>query len=499
MRMGLPLLVLGIVGCGDGGDGSVGGLGADEVAEIRGAVEAQLGDGLATAYSVAIWRDGEIVYAEAFGEADVDGREATTGTLFQIGSDTKKLAALALLRQVEAGAITVADTVGELAPDLELALAPGHLDTVTVHDLLSHQSGLYDYTPWTDAPDDGALAAITLGRFADNELVQMPAGVAWRYCNPNFSLAGFLTERIDGRAWADVIAEDIFAPLEMEHSYARRDDMLAAESDIAAGHGVVFLDDFDSFTPFDDTPAVTGWLDATAQPDNAFTRPAGLVWSTASDQARLLGFFVDGDPALLSDALRTEMMTVHAPYYSGLEVHGYGYGLFVEDGYFATGDRYFPVRFVSHGGNTMNMTSASFMLPDQGVAVSVLANGQSENLSPVAATALEVAAGDRLGEPAEPPQIFEPPAADLTGYAGTYTDPSFGTVTITWDVDHLAMAIPVLDEMEIPYEPALVPAYRDLFVATIAGQPFPISFYDGADGTPHQYGVHRVFVLTRVA
>jgi CubicO group peptidase (beta-lactamase class C family) len=485
-----------LAACGDDG-GPEHGLTGDEVAAIRAAVDAHLGDGLATAYSIAIWRDGEIVYAEAFGTADGAEREATPDTLFQIGSDTKKLAAIALLRQVDAGAITLADRVAELAPDLELAASPGHLATVTVHDLLSHQSGLYDYTPWTDRPDDGDLAAITLGRFAENEYAQMPAGIAWRYCNPNFSLAGFLAERLDGRPWADQLADDVFAPLGMAHSYARRDDMLAAETDVAAGHGVIFLGDLDSFDPFEGPSSVTGWVEPALQADNAFTRPAGLVWSTASDQARLLGFLIDGDDRVLSDELRAEMRAVHVPYYNHVEGYGYGYGLLVEAGYPASGDRFFPVPFVRHGGNTLTMTSASVILPEQEVAVSVLANGQNEDLGAVAAASLEAAAGERLTGATEPPAIFQPPAADLAPYAGTYTDRNLGTVTITWEVDHLALAMPRLDELGIAYQPVLEPVYLDLFILTLAGQEFPLSFHDGADGTPHRYGVHRAFVLTR--
>jgi hypothetical protein len=142
------------------------------------------------------------------------------------------------------------------------------------------------------------------------------------------------------------------------------------------------------------------------------------------------------------------------------------------------------------------MTSASLLLPEHGVAVSVLANGQNEDLAGVARTALEVAAGDRLGAPIDRPTIFEP-AANVADYAGTYTDPNLGTVTVTWEVDQLVLAMPELDELGIPYEPVLEPVYLDLFLATIAGQPFPISFYDDADGTLHRYGVHRMFVLTR--
>src|SRR4051795_12056162 len=76
------------------------GLSSDDIAQIHAAVAASLGHGLATGYSVAVWRDGAVVYAEGFGTADATTTTVTPGTLFQIGSDTKKLTAIALLRQV---------------------------------------------------------------------------------------------------------------------------------------------------------------------------------------------------------------------------------------------------------------------------------------------------------------------------------------------------------------------------------------------------------------
>jgi CubicO group peptidase (beta-lactamase class C family) len=85
---------------------------------------------------VAIWRAGHIIYREGFGVRDELGGPATPDTLFQIGSDTKKITAIALLRQVDAGVITLDDTVTEL----ELAAAPEQLSKTTVHDLLAHQS-----------------------------------------------------------------------------------------------------------------------------------------------------------------------------------------------------------------------------------------------------------------------------------------------------------------------------------------------------------------------
>ncbi|HTJ42069.1 MAG TPA: serine hydrolase [Kofleriaceae bacterium] len=501
-------LVLGLVmvACGDGGTTATvdapaatpdAGLSAVDVAAIHAAVGDALGHGLATGYSVAIWRDGHVVYAEGFGTADGAATPVAPDTLFQIGSDTKKITAIALLREVEAGRAHLDDTVSELAPGLELDAAPTFFDALTIDELLSHRSGLYDYTPWIDAPDDAHLAATVRGRFAQNEYPLMPSGIAWNYANPNFSLAGFLTEVVDGRTWAAIVTADVLAPLGMAHTFARRDDAIASGLPLASGHGVIPSAPIDSFDPLTGVSSTTGWVAPAAQEDDAFTRPAGLVWSTASDQARLLGFFADGDAAVLSDPLRMAMETAHAPVVDHATGYGYGYGLFVQDGYVASDRSYHAVRFLHHGGNTLTMTSASLLLPDQRVAVSVLANGQNEDLSTVAARILEIAAAGRLPAATTAPVPIPPPASDLSVYAGTYTDRNLGDATIAWTGTQLTIDVPVLTNLGATVGPALVPVGLDLFTVNVDGTPYQVSFYDGAGGAPRVYGVDRAFVLAR--
>ncbi len=483
------------------GDTAGDGLGEDSIARIHDAVEANLGSGYATGCSVAVWRDGAVIYAEGFGTKDEAGDPVSPDTLFQIGSDTKKMTAIALLQQVDAGGVALDTTVAELLPTLDLAASPGAFDTLSIDRLLSHRSGLFDYTPWSEAPDDGELQLRTTTTFAANEYAMMPSGVAFDYSNPNFALAGVLIETLAARPWAEVVIDDIAALLGMDHTYARRDDMLAVELDIASGFGPIYdsdLDTFDLIELFSIGVTGAGWTTPEDHVDNAFTRPAGLVWSTATDMAKLAGFLVEGDESVLSDALRLQMQTGQVALLPGLDpaLAGYGYGLMAVRG--LNGPQgYRDVPVVQHGGNTLDMTSTFILLPEQGVGLSILSNGAGDDMSLVAAVALEEAAAGRLPEPSDPPTLVEPPADDLSVYAGTFSHRALGVATLTWTGTQLEIDVPLLDALGAGVDPVLTPAYRDVFLMDVGGGQFDLSFYPGLDATPNQYAVNRSFVFTR--
>jgi CubicO group peptidase (beta-lactamase class C family) len=481
--------------------GGVDGLDDDDIMRIHEAVDANLGNGLATGYSIAIWRDGGVIYTEGFGSKDADGNAVTPDTVFQVGSDTKKMTAIALLQRVDAGELALDQNVTDVLGGLDLAQSPGHLAELTVHEMLSHRSGLYDYTPWAEAPDDAMLEQIVTGPFAENEYAMMPPGIAYNYCNPNFALAGLVIESLTDRPWADVVIEDIAAPLGMTQTWARRADALANADDIASGYGLIFaggIDSYDLMELFATGVTAVDWVTPEAQDDHAFTRPAGLVWSTASDMTRLGAFVMEGDDTLLSaesfDVLRSPI----APFYPGLAPAdlGYGYGLMTQRGFYAPEDVYYDVPLVSHGGNTLSMTSGFALLPEQGVVVSVLANGYGEDTWPVLSVALEVAAADGLPAPSEPEPLLGPPRDDLSVYAGTFVERALGEVTLSFDGTDVLIDVPALTMAGYDVAPELIAAAQDVFVMDFEGSYFELSFYDGE--LPFEFGVNRSFVFTRV-
>lgn len=474
-------------------------LSAKTIRKISKAAKAQVAeDDNGSGYSVAVWHDGQVVYSAGFGARDEQGHPVTSDTLFQIGSDTKKITAIAILQEVEKGNLALTSTLAEVVPGLALAKAPSAFDVITVEDLLTHRSGLFDYTPWVNEPEDEQLEGAIWGRFADNEYTLMPPGIAHNYSNPNYSLLGYIDEVLTHRAWADVVKRRVLEPLGMRHTHARLADALSHERNIASGFGLGSEVSFDTFDGLDvltlELPDFR-WVAPTEQPDDAFIRPAGLVWSTAADQARLLGFLIDGDERILSDELREQMSTLHAPEYDHAE-WGYGYGVYTSPYYVSADGNFYAERLIYHGGNALTMSSASWALPDQRVAVAVLSNVAFHGgADTIAQATLEAVAGD-LGEPLVDLELLPPPAEDLSAYAGLYSDPNFGDVSISLQDGVLTLSVPKLEELGLSPTTELVPEALDMFTIMVGDEYDQISFYPDATGAP-AYGVHRDFVFTR--
>lgn len=450
---------------------------ADAIEAIAKAVRGDLRSNNASGVQIAVWVDGAIAYTLESGSAHPDTETTIDAhTLFQVGSDTKKMTALLALQQVEAGALSLDSTVAEVLPAVALAGSPAWAEEATLHDLLSHQGGLFDYTPWNDDPDDAQLRGIAEGIFAENEWAMNEPGVLWNYSNPNFSIAGLMTESVAGLPWPDLLRRDVFEPMGLEDTYARKSEV-ESRGNFATGWGYT-IDDTDPWNLLD-VPAYTeGTVVMDDVTDNAFTRPAGMVWSTASDMARFHAFFIDGDPALLDDALRTGMTTMQTRLYPAWDAQGYGYGWFVVNG--INLPDYYDVPVFVHGGNTLSFTSTSYVLPEQGMSISILSNGYGDDFTRTLVALIEEsgllpAATEAPALPSE-----ETPAAQLTG---TYLDRTLGRFDVTAAGSTLQVAMPDADAAGIAHGSAFEFAgITDVYTLTLGGSANAFVFVADSEG-----------------
>ncbi|HNW81404.1 MAG TPA: serine hydrolase [bacterium] len=437
--------------------------------------------------SVAIMENGKITFAAAFGSKDAEGEiPLTTETLMQIGSTTKQMTAAALLKKVENGDVSLDDSLETLLPDFDFKKDGTWDDAIKLRHILSHQGGFYDFTPWDDTPDDELLGYTAYGTFAKNYFVMNPPGVFWNYANPNFAFAGLVTEVLDTRFYPDIMREDIFLPLGMDRTYLRKKEV-EKDGDYAVSYGYDFND-------VESGNTVTIDLDKIA--DSAFTRPAGLVWTTPSQMMKWADFLMNGNKDVLSDELRKEITTAQVDTLYGAGTMKYGYGMFVESGYASKDGKWYEIPVWEHGGNTISFSNILYILPEQDFALAICSSAYATDFSNSVDAAITTLAD--LPEPSDNPPKYTVDPARFDDHIGTYEDPfNVGTLVITRDGDKLMVDAPDLDEYGLTVTPELTAVSSDIFVIYLDGTPYDITFIKADGNTKSTYIRQRAFVAKR--
>jgi CubicO group peptidase (beta-lactamase class C family) len=179
----------------------------------------------------------------ALGDADrANGRQNTMGTRFAIASVGKVFTAVAVVRLVERGEVTLDARAADLLPPERRP--PGLRADVTLEHLLTHQSGLTDYVDdaggqdfaelWVDRnPGLFLKPADLLPLFGDRPPRAAP-GAEVRYNDGAFVISGLVLEALTGRSYYDVVADEVFTPAGMTATgFPAMDDV---ESGIAIGY-----------------------------------------------------------------------------------------------------------------------------------------------------------------------------------------------------------------------------------------------------------------------
>lgn len=187
-------------------------LGLDPVrlARIDGLVAEALAAGEMSGCVVCIGRRAGIGWLAAYGDRQIEpSREPmTSDTIFDLASLTKPVStATAVMLLVEDGAVRLGDRISLHLPDFT-----GHgKEALTVHQLLTHQSGLIADNPLADYEQGPAEA---WRRICGLDLVA-PPGTKFIYSDVNFIVLGRLVETLSGRSLAEFTRDRVFAPLGM--------------------------------------------------------------------------------------------------------------------------------------------------------------------------------------------------------------------------------------------------------------------------------------------
>jgi CubicO group peptidase (beta-lactamase class C family) len=164
----------------------------------------------ATGAALMLIRDGAVIKSEAYGLADVSRSvPCTVKTNFRLASLTKAFTAMAILILSERGKLKIADPLSNYISNL-----PPWANAVTLHHLLSHASGVWDYedllqstTPVKDRDVADLLRAQPAAYFQP--------GTNFRYSNTGYVLLALVVEAVSGISFAAFLRDHIFQPLQM--------------------------------------------------------------------------------------------------------------------------------------------------------------------------------------------------------------------------------------------------------------------------------------------
>lgn len=205
---------------------------ADVSDRIDAIVRAEMGRQRIPGVAVAVVRGAKVVKSQGYGYANVE-HAVPVGpeTIFQSGSIGKQFTSALVMLLVEDGKIRLDDSVREYLPD-----APDSWQAITIRHLLTHTSGVPEYT-------DGAIdyrrdySEEELTRLAYGLPLEFAPGERWRYSNTGYLLLGVVVHKASGTFYGDLLRTRVFRPLGMKTA------RIISEADIvphrAAGYQLV--------------------------------------------------------------------------------------------------------------------------------------------------------------------------------------------------------------------------------------------------------------------
>ena len=293
--------------------------------------------------TVLVAKRGVPLYRAAYGEANKDfGVKNTIDTKFNLGSMNKMFTAVAVMQLVEAGKVSLEDTLGKFMA--EGTMRPDVLSKVRVKHLLTHTSGLGSY--FSDEWDRQSRA---LYRRVDDwiplirsESLQFEPGARWSYSNTGMLVLGKVIESASGMDYFDYVRERIAKPAGMTNTDAYELDRvnrnLAVGYDPVRGPGRQYR-------------------------NNIFMHvirggPAGGGYSTVEDLTR---FAIALESGKLVSQESVKLLTTAKP---EMNSPRYGFGFMIES----------EPRVVGHGGGFPGINSQLDIYLDNDYTVAVMSN-----------------------------------------------------------------------------------------------------------------------------
>lgn len=313
--------------------------------------------------AIAIVQGGRVVYERGFGVRKLGDKEPVTPrTLFMIGSVTKSLTTLMMAKLVDEGRFRWDTPVVQLFPEFALADA-----TVTPKVTMLHTVCACTGLPRQDMEFLFEFAKATPEMRVASMKGMKPTtgfGETFQYSNTMVSTGGYVAALAAegkgpmGAAYDRVMKSRVFDPLGMGATTS--DVAVARRGEHAIPHGRTLRNEFAPIRIEDEAGVIS-------------VRPAGAIWSNVQDMSRYVMTELSGGVAPGGARVVTaeNIAKRREPQARMSDKLSYGVGLMLQDDH--------GVKVIQHGGNNLGYTADMYFLPDHGVGVVLLTNGQGAN------------------------------------------------------------------------------------------------------------------------
>ena len=311
-----------------------------------------------------------------------------SSTVFQIASITKQFTSTIILKLVELNKLSLSDNLARFYPDFPKG------ESITIENLLTHTSGIFD---WTKSINFSPTNEKSLIGFLKTKALDFAPGTTWSYSNSNYSLLGYIIQKVTGMTYENAVRKYIFIPLRMTNSGF--DFKNLKSQDKATGYAV-----------FSDSSKIEGTLY-----DSVGPFAAGEIYSTVGDLYKW-------HKGLQSYKIisRASLENACTPF----KDH-YGYGWII--------DSLFNRRITSHSGDISGFSSNLARITEDDYFIILLNNKEGSGLDAITRNILAIQYDQPYGVPVK----RHPVKLDdeiLKKYIGTYEvmsphGPILGNVT----------------------------------------------------------------------
>ncbi|MCB0726816.1 MAG: serine hydrolase [Ignavibacteriae bacterium] len=168
--------------------------------------------------SILVSENGKVILSKGYGLAEMEWKiPNTSDTKFRLASVSKQFTAMLIMQLVEKGQISLDGKISDYLPYYRKDIG----EKVTVQQLLTHTSGIYNYTNDPEVMQNRVRDNMSVEELVVNlcsKELDFEPGTKYNYSNSGYVILGAIIEEVTGKKYEDVLKENIFIPLKMTNS-----------------------------------------------------------------------------------------------------------------------------------------------------------------------------------------------------------------------------------------------------------------------------------------